>query len=496
MSDVLDLSTLPPATGGVRSLARVGLLEKHGIDEAHLASALTLSLGTGGNFADIFLKETIAESWSLEGGSVRAGSYRCDSGFGLRVLKGEEATFASSQRIDADSLRRVALQVRGSEAAVPVASHETAVDQAAQSPFAHSFYEARHPLGAIEAADKIALLKKVDQLARSRDSRVVEVNAMLSAIYETIWVARGDGLSSGDVRPLLVLSISVRVKLGARLESASGGIGGRYGVQTWTDEELRSFIDGRVDAALVKLEARPAPAGKMTVVVGPGWNGVLLHEAVGHGLEADGIRRGTSAFAGRLGEKVASENVTIVDDGTLHGKRGSLNIDDEGCPTQRTVLIENGVLRGYMQDSLSARLMGMKPTGNGRREGYAVLPMPRMTNTFMLNGDREPAEIIESVKSGIYVAGLEGGQVDITSGQFVFEASEAYLIENGKITAPVKGATITGNGPETIRNISLVGNDLELDTGRATCGKAGQSVPVGVGQPTVRVDEMTVGGTA
>ncbi|WP_206952485.1 metalloprotease TldD [Trinickia acidisoli] len=488
----LDLSTQPAAIGGVRSLARVALLERHGIDEAQLASALTLAMGAGGNFADIFLQETSAESWSLEGGAVRGGSFRCDSGFGVRVMRGEEATFASAQRIDADSLRRVSMQVRGAEAPSNIAF----AHQATQSPFAHSFYEARDPLGAIEAAEKIALLKKVDQWARSRDSRVIEVNAMLSATYETIWIARCDGLSSGDVRPLLVLSINVRVKSGTRLESASGGIGGRYSVQTWTDEALRTFIDGRVDAALMKLESRPAPAGKMTVVVGPGWNGVLLHEAVGHGLEADGIRRGTSAFAGRLGERVAPESVTIVDDGTLHGRRGSLNIDDEGCPTQRTALIENGVLCGYMQDSLSARLMGMKATGNGRREGYAVLPMPRMTNTFMLNGERDPKEIVESVRSGIYVAGLEGGQVDITSGQFVFEASEAYLIENGKITVPVKGATITGNGPETIRKISLVGNDLELDTGRATCGKAGQSVPVGVGQPTVRVDEMTVGGTA
>lgn len=474
----------------MRRAAYAGLLERHGIDETHLFAAINGALGQSGDFADIYLKETIAESWSLEGGAVRGGSWLCDSGFGIRVLKGEEATFGSSQRIGADALRTVARQIRSGQ---EVIARTAPGGDPTLSGRDRSIYA---PLAALDAARKLALLKRVDELARSKDPRVVEVNAMLSATWETVWIARSDGLSAGDVRPMLRLAINVRVKSGDRVESASGGIGGRHGLASWSDEDLRALVQGRVEAALTKLEARHAPAGKMTVVVGPGWNGVLLHEAVGHSLEADGIRRKTSVFAGRIGERVAARHVTIVDDGTLEGRRGSLNFDDEGCPTQRTVLIEDGVLRGCMQDSLNARLMNMTPTGNGRREGYAVLPMPRMTNTFMLNGDREHEEIIASVKYGIYVAGLEGGQVDITSGQFAFEASEAFLIENGKLCAPVKGATITGNGPETIRKISMVGNNLELDTGRAVCSKAGQSVPVSVGQPTVRVDDMTVGGTA
>ncbi|XHO70241.1 Metalloprotease TldD [Burkholderia gladioli] len=494
MSDMKQWQVLRPAHEEIRTLARHTLLERHGVDEAALFSAMGVALGRRWEHADIFLKETSVESWSLEGGAVRASSYRCDTGFGLRVLKGEQATLASSQRIDTMALRHVASQLR--ETGSGNARDGSATMQGRPVASARSFYDPAHPLGTMAGADKIALLKKLDEIARAADPRVIEVHAVLSAVHETVWIARCDGLSSGDVRPLLALWINVRVRSGARVESASGGIGGRHGIHTWTDDELRAFVLERVTAALTKLQARPAPAGNMTVVVGPGWNGVLLHEAVGHGLEADGVRRGTSAFAGRLGEKVAADNVTIVDDGTLQGARGSLNIDDEGCATRRTTLIENGVLRAYMQDALSARLMGMEPTGNGRREGYASPPMPRMTNTFMLNGDHEPQEIIESVRNGIYVAGLEGGQVDITSGQFVFEASEAYLIENGRITAPIKGATITGHGPDTIRKISLVGNDLACDPGRASCSKAGQSIPVGVGQPTLRVDEMTVGGTA
>ena len=477
----------------MRRTAYAGLLDKYGIDETHLFAALNSALGQSGNFADIYLKESIVESWSLEGGAVRGGAWLCDSGFGIRVLNGEETTFASSQRLGADALRKIARQIRSGPEAL---SRATPSGAQAGSAAARSIYVPQAPLGAVGAEQKLALLKRVDELARSKDPRVVEVNAMLAATHETMWVARCDGLSAGDVRPMLRLAINVRVKSGDRVESASGGIGGRYGIASWSDDDLRTLVCDRVEAALTKLDAQPAPAGTMAVVVGPGWNGVLLHEAVGHGLEADGIRRKTSVFAGRIGERVAARNVTIVDDGTLEGRRGSLNFDDEGCPTQRTVLIEDGVLRGCMQDSLNARLMNKRPTGNGRRENYSVLPMPRMTNTFMLNGDREHEEIIASVKRGIYVAGLEGGQVDITSGQFVFEASEAFLIENGKICAPVKGATITGNGLETIQRISMVGNNLELDTGRAVCGKAGQSVPVSVGQPTVRVDDMTVGGTA
>ena len=493
MNDILKFQNPLPTLAEIRNAARECLLERNGVDEVQVDSALSLAMGTGGDFADLFLSDSVREAWSMEGGAVRGGSYRRDSGFGLRVMKGEETTFACSQRIDASALTRVASQLRtsGEFAATTTA---TASNDGAQGRF--SLYMGLAPLASVDALDKIALLQKVDQLARNHDARVVEVGASLQAVYESVWVTRHDGMSAGDVRPLLNLSVSVRAKSGSRMEHARSGMGGRYSFSEWSDDVVASFVKNLVDAAIIKLDARPAPAGPMSVVVGPGWNGVLLHEAVGHGLEADGIRRGTSVFAGRVGQTVAQRGVTIVDDGSMLGRRGSLNVDDEGHRTGRTVLIEDGVLRGFMQDSLSARLMGVPQTGNGRREDYTCLPMPRMTNTFMLNGNHEPEEIIASVANGIYVAGLEGGQVDITSGQFVFEASEAFLIENGKITAPIKGATITGNGPETIKKISLVGNDLELDSGKAVCGKAGQSVPVGVGQPTLRVDDMTVGGTA
>lgn len=478
----------------MRNAARMYLLERNGVDDAHLSSALSQALGTGGDFADVYLNDIVSEAWSLEGGAVKGGSYRRDSGFGLRVMRGEETTFASSQRIDPSALARVASQLRldGEQTVKESLSAGARNAELRDS----SLYQSEAALASIDALDKIALLQKIDRLARAHDTRVVEVTALLRSTYEHVWVMRHDGVTAGDVRPLMSLSMSVRVKSGTRMESTRHGMGGRYSVSEWSDRTLAAFVAKIVDSSIVKLDARPAPAGLMDVVVGPGWNGVLLHEAVGHGLEADGIRRGTSAFAGRLGQTVAQRGVTIVDDGSLPGRRGSLNVDDEGNPTGRTVLIEDGVLRGFMQDALSARLMNMAPTGNGRREGYAALPMPRMTNTFMLNGDHEPDEIIASVRNGIYVAGLEGGQVDITSGQFVFEASEAFLIEDGKITAPIKGATITGNGLETINKISLIGNDLEIDPGKAQCGKSGQSVPVGVGQPTLRVNGMTVGGTA
>jgi len=494
MNDITNFQHRLPSLDEMRDVARQCLLARNGVDESQLAAALSLAMGTGGDFADVYLSDSVREAWSLEGGAVRGGSYRRDSGFGLRVMKGEETTFASSQRIDTAALMRVASQLRmNGESTAETAAVANKDSAATDFP---SLYMSSSPLASVDASEKITLLQKVDKLARNHDARVVEVSASLQAVYENVWVTRHDGMSAGDVRPLLNLSVSVRVKSGERMEHARNGMGGRYSLAEWSDDYVTSFVKKLVDAAIIKLDARPAPAGAMSVVVGPGWNGVLLHEAVGHGLEADGIRRGTSAFAGRVGQTVAQRGVTIVDDGSMSGRRGSLNVDDEGHRTQRTVLIEDGVLRGFMQDSLNARLMGMAQTGNGRRESYACLPMPRMTNTFMLNGNHEPDEIVASVANGIYVAGLEGGQVDITSGQFVFEASEAFLIENGKITAPIKGATITGNGPETIKKISLIGNDLELDPGKAMCGKAGQSVPVGVGQPTLRVDDMTVGGTA
>lgn len=494
MNDIPRFRDHLPSLHEMRDAARQCLLERNGVDEVQLASALSLAMGTGGDFADVYLSDTVRETWSLEGGAVRSGTYRRDSGFGLRVMNGEETTFASSQRIDSVALMRVASQLHMN--GVSTAAVSAAASRDSVTPDWPSLYVTSAPLASVDASEKIALLQNIDRLARSHDPRVVEVDASLQAVYESIWVTRHDGMSAADVRPLLSLFVSVRVKSGTRMEHARSGVGGRYSLSEWSDDSIESFVKELVDAAIIKLDARPAPAGVMSLVVGPGWNGVLLHEAVGHGLEADGIRRGTSSFAGRIGQTVAQRGVTIVDDGAMPGRRGSLNVDDEGHRTQRTVLIEDGILRGFLQDSLSARLIGVAQTGNGRRESYSCLPMPRMTNTFMLNGSHEPDEIVASVANGIYVAGLEGGQVDITSGQFVFEASEAFLIENGKITAPIKGATITGNGPETIRKIRLIGNDLELDPGKAICGKAGQSVPVGVGQPTLRVDEMTVGGTA
>jgi len=342
----------------------------------------------------------------------------------------------------------------------------------------------------------VALLEKLERLCRARDPRVGQVMAQLGGEYEVVLVARADGRRVADVRPLVRLSVQVIAEQHGRRESGSAGGGGRTDYAMFTDERLEEYARLAVDQALVNLEARPAPAGTMTVVLGPGWPGVLLHEAIGHGLEGDFNRKGSSAFAGRMGERVAAPGVTVVDDGTLAGRRGSLTVDDEGNPTRRTVLIEDGVLRGLLQDSLNARLMKMPLTGNGRRESYAHLTLPRMTNTFMLGGAADPAEIIRSVRKGLYAVNFGGGQVDITSGKFVFSASESYLIEDGRVTVPVKGATLIGNGPDVLTRVSMIGNDLKLDPGVGTCGKEGQSVPVGVGQPTLRIDGLTVGGTA
>jgi TldD protein len=341
----------------------------------------------------------------------------------------------------------------------------------------------------------VKLLERIEQMARRRDPRITQVMAGLAGEYDIVLVARSDGALAADVRPLVRLSLTVIVEQDGRREIGSGGGGGRFDYGYFTDEVLTQYVDAAVHGALVNLDARPAPAGTMTVVLGPGWPGVLLHEAVGHGLEGDFNRKGSSAFAGRIGERVAAPGVTVVDDGTLPQRRGSLNIDDEGNPTQCTTLIEDGILKGYLQDTLNARLMKLPVTGNARRESYAALPMPRMTNTYMLNGTRDPQEIIASVKRGLYAVNFGGGQVDITNGKFVFSASEAYLIENGKITHPVKGATLIGSGPEALKYVSLIGNDMALDPGVGVCGKEGQSVPVGVGQPTLRIDRMTVGGT-
>src|SRR5207344_536229 len=359
-----------------------------------------------------------------------------------------------------------------------------------------ALYLPQDPIVSLDAPAKVALLERIERYARDRDPRVSQVMASLAAEYEVVLVARSDGVMAADVRPLVRLSLQVIAEENGRREQGSAGGGGRLDYAYFTDDVLREYAHKAVDQALVNLRARPAPAGTMTVVLGPGWPGVLLHEAVGHGLEGDFNRKGSSAFTGRIGERVAAPGVTVVDDGTLHQRRGSLNIDDEGNPTQRTVLIEDGVLKAYMQDALNARLMGVAVTGNGRRESFAHVPMPRMTNTYMLAGDKPREEIIASVKRGLYAVNFGGGQVDIVSGKFVFSASEAYMIEDGKVTYPVKGATLIGNGPDALTRVSMIGNDLELDTGVGTCGKEGQSVPVGVGQPTLRIDGLTVGGTA
>ena len=361
--------------------------------------------------------------------------------------------------------------------------------------FGRDLYLPSDPLTSLDATAKVKLLERVEKMARGRDPRIVQVMAGLAGEYDVVLVARSDGALAADIRPLVRVSVTVIAEKDGRREMGSGGGGGRYDYAYFTDEILSHYVDQAVHAALVNLDARPAPAGAMTVVLGPGWPGVLLHEAIGHGLEGDFNRKGSSAFAGRIGERVAANGVTVVDDGTLPNRRGSLNIDDEGNPTQCTTLIEDGILKGYIQDSLNARLMKMPVTGNARRESYAALPMPRMTNTYMLNGDKDPGEILASVKNGLYAVNFGGGQVDITNGKFVFSASEAYMIENGKITYPVKGATLIGSGPESLKYVTMIGNDMALDGGVGVCGKEGQSVPVGVGQPTLRIEKMTVGGT-
>jgi TldD protein len=352
------------------------------------------------------------------------------------------------------------------------------------------------PMGSMDSAAKVKLLEKVEQLARGKDARIVQVMAGLATEYDVVMVARADGTLAADVRPLVRLSVSVIAEQGKRRESGSGGGGGRFGLAYFDEAMINTYVNDAVHAAVTNLDARPAPAGEMTVVLGPGWPGVLLHEAIGHGLEGDFNRKGSSAFSGRIGQRVAAKGVTVLDDGTLADRRGSLNVDDEGHVSQRNVLIEDGILMGYIQDTMNARLMGVKPTGNGRRESYAHVPMPRMTNTYMLGGDKAPEEIVASIKKGLYAPNFGGGQVDITSGKFVFSASEAYWVENGKILYPVKGATLVGSGPESLKKISMIGNDMRLDSGVGTCGKEGQSVPVGVGQPTLRIDGLTVGGTA
>lgn len=469
------------------------LLTPFGLDESHLARALAEIRAHKVDDADLYFQYTRSEGWSLEEGIVKTGSFSIDQGVGVRAVSGEKTAFAYSDDISEASLLDAARTVRAIASAGKSGKVKAAARKVAPS---RALYGGIDPIATLGSTAKVQLLEKVEKLARSRDPRIVQVMAGLASEYDVVLVARADGTLAADVRPLVRLSVTVIAEQNGRREVGSGGGGGRFGLAYFDDEHIASYVDQAVSAALVNLESRPAPAGEMTVVLGPGWPGILLHEAVGHGLEGDFNRKGSSAFSGRIGQRVAAKGVTVLDDGTIADRRGSLNVDDEGHASQRNVLIEDGILKGYIQDSLNARLMGVAPTGNGRRESYAHVPMPRMTNTYMLGGDKDPKEIVASIKKGLYATNFGGGQVDITSGKFVFSASEAYWVENGKVQYPVKGATIVGNGPDALKRVTLIGNDMALDSGVGTCGKEGQSVPVGVGQPTLRIDGLTVGGTA
>ena len=476
------------------AIAQQLLIDPFGLDEAKLAAALGVIGEHRIDDADLYFQITRHEGWSLEEGIVKSGSFSIDQGVGVRAVAGEKTAFAYSDDISEASLLDAARTVRSIAAAGQ--SRRVKVGRAAKIATSRALYSATDPIATLDSTQKVALLETIEKMARARDPRVVQVMAGVAAEYDVVMVARADGTRAADVRPLVRLSITVIAESNGRREVGSGGGGGRFGLGYFQAEQLQLYVDQAVNAALTNLESRPAPAGVMTVVLGPGWPGVLLHEAIGHGLEGDFNRKGSSAFAGRIGQRVAAKGVTVLDDGTLPDRRGSLNVDDEGCASQRNVLIEDGILKGYIQDSMNARLMGVKPTGNGRRESYAHVPMPRMTNTYMLNGDKTKEEVVASIKRGLYATNFGGGQVDITSGKFVFSASEAFWVEDGKILYPVKGATIIGNGPDALTRVKMIGNDLQLDTGVGVCGKEGQSVPVGVGQPTLRIDGLTVGGTA
>jgi TldD protein len=468
------------------------LLTPFGLDESHLSKALAEITAHRVDDADLYFQYTRSEGWSLEEGIVKTGSFSIDQGVGVRAVSGEKTAFAYSDDISEASLLDAARTVRSISSAGRTGRVKTATRKIASS---RSLYQGIDPISTLDSTAKVKLLEKVEKLARSRDPRVAQVMAGLASEYDVVLVARADGTLAADVRPLVRLSVTVIAEQNGRREIGSGGGGGRFGLAYFSDEQIAEYVDHAVKAALTNLDARPAPAGEMTVVLGSGWPGILLHEAIGHGLEGDFNRKGSSAFSGRIGQRVAAKGVTVLDDGTIADRRGSLNVDDEGNASQRNVLIEDGILKGYIQDSMNARLMKVKPTGNGRRESYAHVPMPRMTNTYMLGGDKDPKEIVASIKKGLYATNFGGGQVDITSGKFVFSASEAYWVENGKIQYPVKGATIVGNGPDALTRVTMIGNDMALDSGVGTCGKEGQSVPVGVGQPTLRIDGLTVGGT-
>ncbi|HET7776489.1 MAG TPA: metalloprotease TldD [Azospira sp.] len=468
------------------------LLAPYGLDDKRLAKVFGQIMSHDVDYADLYFQYSRAEAWSLEEGIVKSGSFSIDQGVGVRAISGEKTAFAYSDDISLPALSDAATAVRAIGAA-----GQSAKTGKLKGRKGHGLYPAKDPIPSLGAADKVKLLERLESYARALDSRVTQVMASLACEYDVVLVAGSDGRLAADVRPLVRVSVTVIVDGGkGHREQGSAGGGGRYDYGYFSEDVLKRYAAEAVHQAVTNLDARPAPAGTMTVVLGPGWPGILLHEAIGHGLEGDFNRKGSSAFSGRVGERVAAKGVTVVDDGTIPDRRGSLNIDDEGNPTRRTVLIEDGILKGYMQDSLNARLMGVDPTGNGRRESFAHLPLPRMTNTIMLAGDKSPEEILKSVKKGIYAVNFGGGQVDITSGKFVFSMSEAYMVENGKILYPVKGATLIGNGPDALTRVKMIGNDLGLDPGVGTCGKDGQSVPVGVGQPTLRIDGLTVGGTA
>ena len=478
-------------------IARELLLTPYGLDETHLTQALSEIRAHRVDDADLYFQYTRSEGWSLEEGIVKTGSFSIDQGVGVRAVSGEKTAFAYSDDISWASLLDAAHTVRTiSDLGQSGRVKTKASPYKRQVAAARSLYAGMDPIATLDSTAKVDLLMQVEQLARAKDPRVVQVMAGLAAEYDVVMVARADGILAADVRPLVRLSVTVIAEQKGRREVGSSGGGGRFGLAYFDRALLETYVDQAVKAALTNLESRPAPAGEMTVVLGSGWPGILLHEAIGHGLEGDFNRKGSSAFSGRIGQRVAAKGVTVLDDGTLADRRGSLNVDDEGNTSQRNVLIEDGILKGYIQDATNARLMKVAPTGNGRRESYAHVPMPRMTNTYMLGGQCEPEEIVASLKRGLYATNFGGGQVDITSGKFVFSASEAYWVENGKIQYPVKGATLVGNGPDALTRVSMIGNDMALDSGVGTCGKEGQSVPVGVGQPTLRIDGITVGGTA
>ncbi len=472
-------------------IAEQTLLTPHGLAPHQLEGVFGQMFGHHVDYADLYFQYARSEAWSLEEGIVKSGSFNIEQGVGVRAISGEKTAFAYSDDITLAALKAAA----GTTRAIAAAGAQRLAPLLRKKSPAVALYAGNDPIASLDDAAKVALLERLERMARAEDPRVKDVMAHIAGTWEVVLVARSDGHMAADVRPLVRVSITVIMEDKGKREQGSSGGGGRFDYAYFSDEILRDYAKRAVHQASVNLAAKPAPAGEMTVVLGPGWPGILLHEAVGHGLEGDFNRKGSSTFAGRVGQRVAAKGVTVVDDGTIADRRGSLTIDDEGNPTQRTVLIEDGILTGYLQDTLNARLMGVAPTGNGRRESFAHLPLPRMTNTTMLNGERDPEEIIKSVKKGLYAANFGGGQVDITSGKFVFSTAEAYLIENGRITTPVKGATLIGNGPEAMTRVSMIGNDMALDSGVGTCGKEGQSVPVGVGQPTLRIDGLTVGGT-